>query len=246
MSVYCLTADFDILLLDVDIGTNARSCIVFGTEEGGFFNLTLNSTDCHDGTFCPNANNETCCINKQGVPILTFRNTALIPSPVTQLTSYYSAAGYSIPTATTSASAPSNSTTLPPGSDNSESSSGLSSGAKVGIGVGVAVGVLAVAAAALLLIRRYRRRRQESQSHDLKNTGSEGMPEPGLTTAGMQDMVGKEPGIQGYKQEIDGQEMGLLHNVQHEMTGASARMEMDTASPERRTMHELGVDRPML
>lgn len=69
-----------------------------------YFDYNTNTTECSDGTFCPNLGNETCCFNHEGVGEITFHNNATIPTLAAELSTYYEAAGYSIPTPTSSTS----------------------------------------------------------------------------------------------------------------------------------------------
>ncbi len=62
-----------------------------------FFDYDTNTTRCDDGTFCPNPNNQTCCFNHQGRKEITYHNTATIPSKAAGWSTYYEAAGYTIP-----------------------------------------------------------------------------------------------------------------------------------------------------
>ncbi len=140
------------------------------------------------GHFCPNPNNLTCCFNHEGVREIKFHNDATIPTVAAELSTYYEAAGYSIPslssgTATSVTASPKStfiSTTsmiTPTGSlgpqalsiqpiptATSEStpalttSTSLSSGVKAGIAVAVSVCVIAIVAMLYLLWRSRRKR----------------------------------------------------------------------------------------
>ncbi len=153
-----------------------------------YFIYDTNTTKCGDGTFCPNPNNLTCCFNHEGVREIKFHNDATIPTVAAELSTYYEAAGYSIPslssgTATSVTASPKStfiSTTsmiTPTGSlgpqalsiqpiptATSEStpalttSTSLSSGVKAGIAVAVSVCVIAIVAMLYLLWRSRRKR----------------------------------------------------------------------------------------
>ena len=153
-----------------------------------YFIYDTNTTNCGDGTFCPNPNNVTCCFNHEGVREITFHNNATIPSDAAELSTYYEAAGYSIPnlssgTATSVTASPKStfvsttSTMTPTGSLSSQplatqpipaatsvsspaltTSNSLSSGVKAGIAVAVSVCVIAIGAL-LYLVRRSRSKR---------------------------------------------------------------------------------------
>lgn len=210
------------------------------TDSGNHrFNATLNTTDCHDGTTCPNAKNETCCANKEGVSVISFHNTGLIPSTVTALTSYYSAGGYTIPTTTPAASATGSASPT----STSTSSSSLSSGAKAGIGVGAAVGAVAVAVLAFLVFRHFQKRRSTRQTPSYENIRStDGMIVPNYGP-GKHEMVGQGVAMQDYrKHELSGQSVTPQDVKKDAVMGQPARLEMDAASPERNRFHELDVD----
>ena len=224
-------------------GSKSIWCLVTGNHR---FNASRNTTDCHDGTTCPNARNDTCCINKQGVSVITFHNTRIIPSTVTALTSYYEAGGYTIPTTAPGASVtelpafpsaapssvPSSTTTHTP-----SSSSGLSSGAKAGIGVGVAVGAIAVAVIALLFLLKYRKRRRQFDGQR-DTPGYENMRHADGT------FIAEAQGTE--KHEIDGDSVRMGALKKHEIIGQPpppAQVEMDARSPERTRFYEMDVPR---
>lgn len=69
-----------------------------------YFVYASNTTECSDGTFCPNPQNETCCFNDEGVREITFHNNAIIPTGAAELSRYYEEAGYSIPNLTSGTS----------------------------------------------------------------------------------------------------------------------------------------------
>ena len=69
-----------------------------------YFDYNTNTTKCDDGTFCPDPNNQTCCFNHEGVREITFHNNATIPTVAAGYSTYYEAAGYTIPSLTSSLS----------------------------------------------------------------------------------------------------------------------------------------------
>lgn len=69
-----------------------------------YFDYKTNTTNCGDGTFCPNPGNITCCYDHQGVKQITFHNDATIPTVAAELSTYYEAANYSIPNPTSGSS----------------------------------------------------------------------------------------------------------------------------------------------
>ena len=75
-----------------------------GSEPGAvnYFDYGTNTTKCDDGTFCPDPKNQTCCFNHEGVREITFNNGAIIPTVAAGYSTYYEAAGYTIPSPTSS------------------------------------------------------------------------------------------------------------------------------------------------
>ena len=60
------------------------------------FNYALNTTQCPDGTLCPFANNQDCCDTGQGVKEIhyDYPSSAVMPTAIIELASFYAAAGY--------------------------------------------------------------------------------------------------------------------------------------------------------
>lgn len=61
------------------------------------FKYSLNTTSCPDNTICPGPQNQSCCDAKKGKKEIDFGNNAIIPTAMKDLSSYYKAAGYTIP-----------------------------------------------------------------------------------------------------------------------------------------------------
>lgn len=61
------------------------------------FKYSLNTTSCPDNTICPGPQNQSCCDAQKGKKEVDFDNNAMIPKDMKDLTSYYQAAGYTIP-----------------------------------------------------------------------------------------------------------------------------------------------------
>lgn len=61
------------------------------------FKYDLNTTSCSDNTKCPGPQNQTCCDAKNGKKEINFDNNAIIPQNRKDLSTYYEAAGYTIP-----------------------------------------------------------------------------------------------------------------------------------------------------
>lgn len=61
------------------------------------FKFSLNTTSCPDNTICPGPQNQSCCDAKKGKKEIDFDNNAIIPKEMKDLSSYYEAAGYTIP-----------------------------------------------------------------------------------------------------------------------------------------------------
>ena len=62
----------------IGLKVTSSSNVILNADPGNnAFNYTLNTTDCHDGTICPNPKNDTCCFNNQGVTVITFHNSHL-------------------------------------------------------------------------------------------------------------------------------------------------------------------------
>ena len=68
------------------------------------FKYSLNTTSCPDNTKCPGPQNQSCCDANNGKKEIDFGNNAIIPSGGTELSSYYEAAGYTIPSRTAESS----------------------------------------------------------------------------------------------------------------------------------------------
>ena len=155
-----------------------------------------------------------------------------MPSAATLLSSYYSVGGYSIPTTTPSTSATLLPSAQPTGT--SSSSSSLSSGAKAGIGIGVAGGVISILVLLFLLFRHVQRKRREH-----KPATYESPLKPADPTAAAE--------AQGFGQEKKhGEWVGEMPAVQspitHEMPIQQERLEISAESPQKRSVHELGVE----
>ena len=63
------------------------------------FNYALNTTQCPDGTLCPFPKNQNCCDAGQGVKEIHYNypSSAVMPTVVVELNSFYAAAGYTFP-----------------------------------------------------------------------------------------------------------------------------------------------------
>lgn len=61
------------------------------------FKYSLNTTSCPDNTICPGPQNQSCCDAQKGKKEIDFDNNAIIPKEMKDLSSYYKAAGYTIP-----------------------------------------------------------------------------------------------------------------------------------------------------
>ncbi|MCJ1423085.1 hypothetical protein MMC29_000966 [Sticta canariensis] len=171
------------------------------------FSYDQNTTFCQDGTVCPNTGNTTCCRAGAGKKEILFHYISPLPTIVKDLTSFYSLAGYSLPSSTTSssgatvstsptstASASASSLSRPESSSPQQFSSpssssnpkpnsadpGLSSSAKAGIGIGVSLGALLVGLAILVL----RRRRRRNMPADLLDPPPPASHWPGSIAAG--------------------------------------------------------------
>ena len=69
-----------------------------------FFDYTLNTTACADGTFCPWPNNQTCCFDNQGHGLTSYHYDAPMPTTAAGLSSFYAENGYQIAPITSSLS----------------------------------------------------------------------------------------------------------------------------------------------
>ncbi|KAM0803702.1 hypothetical protein BDR22DRAFT_960777 [Usnea florida] len=68
---------------------------------GQNFDYTLNTTKCDTGTFCPQANNETCCFNHQGITEIIYHyNSSPLPTDAASLSAFYAANDYQVATVT--------------------------------------------------------------------------------------------------------------------------------------------------
>lgn len=147
------------------------------------FNYALNTTQCPNGTLCPFSNNQSCCNKNLGIKEVHYNYTssAVMPAELSELTTFYAAAGYTFPTSIPSLSTPSTglspstevyaaatptptpTATLVPGS------SGTRQSVKTGLGVGITLSVLVCGVCAILLhltVRRRRRRQQDDIQKD--------------------------------------------------------------------------------
>ena len=88
-----------------------RSNRINPVDGTGIFSFTLDTTDCGDGTYCPNADNQTCCDDQQGVEEIDYRGNQPLPTMAALLSSYYSSNNYTIPTSAHSAASRSGSGT---------------------------------------------------------------------------------------------------------------------------------------
>lgn len=233
---------------DLDVGSPDCSTNINNRPDIGhnFFDYTLNTTACADGTFCPWPNNQTCCFDHQGHSLISYHYDAAMPTTAAALSTFYTENGYQIATTTSSSSnilsttspssplpvAPSTSAptstyvgTSPP---DQNSASPLDKAAKAGIGIGAVVGTLAIAGIFLLLLHRVRRHRQN-------NTGHSG-------ALGAIGMAPRDP-RQWEKPELVGEdarkEMEAREWTRAELPGEEARTEMGAADPRQMTAHEL-------
>lgn len=151
------------------------------------FKYSLNTTSCLDNTICPGPQNQSCCDAKNGKKEIDFGNNAIIPTQMKDLSSYYEAAGYTIPSRTaesstsgsTAQSTPSSSiTTVSTSTSVSRPSSipsggsGLSTSAKAIVGAAASIVALLLLVSCLYLIRRHRLKHREK--YPARNTESEG------------------------------------------------------------------------
>lgn len=150
------------------------------------FKYDLNTTSCSDNTKCPGPQNQTCCDAKNGKKEIDFGNNAMIPGNLEDLSSYYKAAGYTIPsrtaesTGSTAQHTPHSSTTtgssstaargidpsigtsasrLSPSSEGRDQPSGgssLSTSAKAIVGATISLVGILLLASCLYFIRRHR------------------------------------------------------------------------------------------
>ena len=81
------------------------------SDNGGLFNFTLNTTNCHDGTLCVNPNSQACCFNAQGVAQVEHRRNGPLSTVAAVPSSCYSTNGHTMPTLTSSAASGSGSNT---------------------------------------------------------------------------------------------------------------------------------------
>lgn len=158
------------------------------------FKYSLNTTSCLDNTICPGPQNQSCCDAKNGKKEIDFGNNAIIPTQMKDLSSYYEAAGYTIPSRTaesstsgsTAQSTPSSSITtvststsvsrpssMPSnGRDQPSGGSGLSTSAKAIVGAAASIVALLLLVSCLYLIRRHRLKHREK--YPARNTEPEG------------------------------------------------------------------------
>ena len=216
-----------------DIGNNA-------------FDYTLNTTNCADGTFCPNPNNQTCCFNHQGYEVISYRYHASLPTAAAALSTFYAENGYQIATTTSSSSnilpttSPSSPlpvfpSTLAPTSTyvgtsppDRISPSPLDTGTKAGIGIGAVIGTLAIAGMFLLLLRRLRRHRRDNTRHSAA-LGA-------IDTAPLDPRQWEKPELIG---EDARKEMDAEERRKAELPGGDPRTEMGTADLRQTIVHEL-------
>lgn len=145
------------------------------------FKYNLNTTSGSDNTKCPGPQNKSCCDAKNGKKEIYFGNNAIIPAGTKDLSSYYEAAGYTIPSRTAESSSsgstafilpssargidPSIGTSAPllgpssissDGRDQPSGDSGLSTSAKAIVGATLSLVVMLLLASCLYLTRRHR------------------------------------------------------------------------------------------
>ena len=72
------------------------STLLFLDSGPNEFNYNANTTNCGDGTVCPNPGNQTCCSDHQGIRVIHFNNTDHLPEDPEGLAAYYSDGGYTI------------------------------------------------------------------------------------------------------------------------------------------------------
>lgn len=146
-----------------------------------------NVTVCGDATVCPFPNNRTCCDQGKGRAEINFHNDAVIPSALSQLSPYYTLAGYSIAASTTGGSSETSPgrSTSPAGAPSSRTfstgaspigistqntsatrtsaakatdvSPGISHGGKIGLGVGIGIGAAILISTVFFFCRRHRK-----------------------------------------------------------------------------------------
>lgn len=147
------------------------------------FKYDLNTTSCSDNTKCPGPQNKTCCDAKNGKKEIDFGNNAIIPGNLEDLSSYYKAAGYTIPsrtaestrstaqhtshssttTGSSSTAARTSASRLNPSSEGRDQPSGgssLSTSAKAIVGATVSLVGILLLASCLYFIRRHRMKRR--------------------------------------------------------------------------------------
>ncbi|KUJ09564.1 uncharacterized protein LY89DRAFT_273028 [Mollisia scopiformis] len=132
------------------------SCLKLCTTGAGATGDSM-ITACDDGSYCCGQNNATCCDAGQGMFIVD-NEVSLTKS--TSSSSSASSTATSLPsTSSSSTSAPiaASSTGTPSPMPTNSTSSGMTTGAKVGIAVGVTGGVLAIAAGLVFLFMRRRK-----------------------------------------------------------------------------------------
>ncbi|CAF9916537.1 hypothetical protein IMSHALPRED_003228 [Imshaugia aleurites] len=142
------------------------------------FNYALNTTQCPNGTLCPFANNQNCCDKNRGIQEVHYNDTssAVMPTDVAALTTFYAAAGYTFPTSIPSQSAPPTDSPLTPTASSVPDSSlpgPISHSDQVGLGIGITLSVIVCGLCAILLhlfIRRRRRRQQQQPNNVHKET----------------------------------------------------------------------------
>ena len=115
---------------------------------------------------------------------------------------------------TTSASVPNFATSSSPSPDTSNSSGGLSSGAKIGIGVGVPLGLLLLAALAFLLFRRRRKRHTSAPAEMTYAPPNEGKNLMGIGNQSPQPH--KELPTPDQNAELDGTPARTVHELSAE------------------------------
>ncbi|KAL8954581.1 MAG: hypothetical protein Q9193_007188, partial [Seirophora villosa] len=197
------------------------------------FDYKLNTTICDDGTVCPHnnfaASNDTCCDQHQGITEISYHNDAVIPLAATDMSDYYSSAGFTIPTdgvyrapystasTATSPSVPAaaaastSPASLPTSSGAQPPSPGLSSGAKAGIGIGVALGVFLLVGLAAFFRMRRRKPKNETDAQPNHQKYKDVPPSDGSVMYGFpQDLPAPPP-----RMEVDADAHRLLQR--HEM-----------------------------
>lgn len=152
---------------------------------GPWLNDTVVVTNCDDGSYCCGHNNLECCSAGLGVWIVDGRFTKINPALVSLISVvvYGTATSEStvLPSATVTSDSTSPNTAVASTSfsqqlQDSQSSGGLDTGARVGLGVGIALGAAAIGLLVVYLIIWRRRSRRTSTAQPNTEANSKYMP----------------------------------------------------------------------